>query len=224
MNGRVHELIRKQRTLLGLILLMVVIFVWQLIVEMPGYRPFTLVPEEIAGAWEKLRNGGFDSGDLSIFGTMISSEFLHADASHIVNNMLFLWIFAALAVELLGSTWMLILFFATAFSASLGHTLIDPESTIPTLGASGVVSGFAGVYLGMSVRWKLPDPHIFPIARPIPPANLAILAVVFFAVDLGRAMNASQSGVAYGAHLGGFMLGLFLACFVVPKPRLAEPR
>ena len=84
--------------------------------------------------------------------------------------------------------------------------------------------GFEGLYLGMAVRWRLPEPHIFPIARPIPPINLGILTVVGISFDYYRLMQDSESNIAYGAHLGGFMVGLFLACFVVPRPKMAEAR
>ena len=66
--------------------------------------------------------------------------------------------------------------------------------------------------------------HIFPIARPVPPANLAILAVLGISVDYYRLMEHSQVNIAYGAHLGGFLVGLLFACFVVPRPKLAESR
>ena len=84
--------------------------------------------------------------------------------------------------------------------------------------------GFEGLYLGMAVRWRLPDPHVFPIARPIPPINLGILTAVGISFDFYRLMEHSEANIAYGAHLGGFMMGLFLACFIVPRPRLADRR
>ena len=92
------------------------------------------------------------------------------------------------------------------------------------LGASGAVMGFEGAYLGMAVRWKLPNPHVFPIARPIPPTNLVALAVVGVAMDWTSIMNHAETNVAYGAHLGGFIGGVFLTSFLARKPKAAAVR
>ena len=116
------------------------------------------------------------------------------------------------------------IYFFTAFTASLCHTIFNSEDFIPMLGASGAVMGFVGAYLGMAVRWKLPDPHVFPLARPIPPTNLVILAAVSVGMDWYAIMSQSQSNVAYGAHLGGFIGGLFLTSFIARKPRDAQAR
>jgi len=219
-----HGVLRQQRVLLGLILVMAAAFVWQMIVEHAGYSPFMCRPAEVTASWRRLTDGGLNSSDIATFGTMLSCAILHADGGHILGNMLFLWLFAALAVELLGSFWMLTIFFFTALTGSLGHTLLNPYDYTPTLGASGAVMGFEGAYLAMAVRWRLPDPHVFPLSRPVPPTNLAIMAVAYFALDWSSVMNHSDSNVAFGAHLGGFMGGLFLTSFIVPKPKMAELR
>lgn len=219
-----HGVIRQQRVLLGLILVMVAAFIGQQFLGPAGYYPFMSVPGEVTESWHRLRDGGFSSADLGTFATMISCTFLHADGGHIVSNMVFLWLFGALLVELLGSFWLLVIFFFTGLTGSIGHTLLNPEHYGPSLGASGAVMGFEGAYLAMAVRWKLPDPHIFPLARPVPPSNLAILAVVGFGLDWTSVINHSNTNIAYGAHLGGFMGGLFLTSFIARKPRMAEVR
>ncbi len=207
-----------------LIAVMCVIYAWQMIVGWEGYYPFMAVPAEITRSWQNVREGSFSGRDLTTFGTMLSCAFLHGDPAHIVYNMLFFWLFAALAAELLGSSWMLVIFFFTALTGSLCHVLFNAQDATPMLGASGAVMGFEGAYLGLAVRWKLPDPHIFPLARPIPPAHLAALAVIGIAIDWTSIMNQSQTNVAYGAHLGGFIGGIFLTSFLAQKPKLAEVR
>jgi membrane associated rhomboid family serine protease len=179
------------------------------------------VPLEVTQSWQAVRNGDGHFSDFTTFGTLLSCAFLHGGADHLLYNMIFLWIFAALAVELLGSIWMLAIFFLTAIAGSITHVMFNPLEPIPMVGASGAVMGFMGAYLGMSVRWKLPDPHIFPIARPIPPSNLVILALIGVGMDWTAIMNRSVSNVAYGAHLGGFITGLFLTSFIAPKPKSA---
>ena len=137
--------------------------------------------------------------------------------------MLPLWIFGAVAVELLGYRWMLLVFLFTGICGSVCHTALNADSYIPMLGASGAVMGFEGLYLAMAVRWQLPDPHVWPIARPVPPSRLAMLGILGLMFDLSGYMSGYE-GVAYGAHLGGFIGGIFLGSFVVPMPRVALPR
>ena len=79
--------------------------------------------------------------------------------------------------------------------------------------------GFEGAYLGLAVRWSLPWPRIWPIAHPIPPMRLVILAVVGFGFDISGTITGTP-GIAYGAHLGGFIAGLFLTSFITPRPKL----
>ena len=70
----------------------------------------------------------------------------------------------------------------------------------------------------MAVRWQLPDPHIWPIARPVPPANLGLLAIAFVAIDYVAIFGGEASMTAFGAHVGGFTAGLFMTCFITPRP------
>jgi membrane associated rhomboid family serine protease len=89
---------------------------------------------------------------------------------------------------------------------------------VPMLGASGALMGFQGAYLGLATRWTLPDPHVWPIARPIPPSRLALLAVIGVGFDYFAIMNQQDTGIAYGAHVGGFTTGLLLAALAAPRP------
>jgi membrane associated rhomboid family serine protease len=219
-----HGVVRQQRALLVLVGVICVAYVLQLIFGREGYGPFMATPAHVVASWNNLRAGDFAMKDFAEFGTMISCAFLHADGSHIVYNLVFLWLFAALTQELLGSTWTLAIFFFTAFTASLCHILLNPASPNPMLGASGTVMGFEGAYLGMAVRWKLPEPHVFPLARPIPPSHLGIVAVAGAMIDWTSIMNHSGSNVAFGAHLGGFVGGIFLTSFIARKPRMADVR
>ena len=224
MSWHEHGVVRQQWVLMLLIGVMCAIFAVEFIASPQFSKPFMAVPNEVTLSWESVRNGSGVRSDYATFGTLLSCAFLHADASHLVYNMLLLWIFAALAVELLGSVWMLIIFVVTAVAGSLCHVLFNPYDPIPMVGASGAVMGFEGAYLAMAVRWKLPEPHIFPIARPTPPANLAVLAVIGVGMDWSAIMSHSESNIAYGAHLGGFISGLFLTSFLARKPRLAQVR
>lgn len=217
-------LIHAQGPLLGLIAVIFGIFVFQQIRGVEWYVPYMAVPGQVTAAWELLKAGDYSVENLRRFGTLVSCAFLHASPEHIVFNLLFLWIFAALVAELLGHRWMFAIFLFTAFTGSVFHTMLNPHDFIPMLGASGAVMGFEGAYLGLAMRWHLPEPHIWPMSRPVPPGQLALVGVAGVVIDYTSLMGQSASNVAYGAHLGGFVGGLLLTAVFAPKPRGAKVR
>lgn len=208
---------------LGLIGFLTLVFIAQSVLGYAFTDRFILVPMDVTAAWDSVRAGDGGADALAELGTLLSATLLHGDFGHLAGNMLYLWIFAAIACELLGARWVLPIFVFSAISGSICHVALDPTDWIPCLGASGAVTGFEGLYLAMAVRWRLPDPHVWPIARPVPPAHLAAIGVLGLLLDFGGYLG-GNFGVAYGAHLGGFIGGLFLGGFVVPMPRVALPR
>jgi membrane associated rhomboid family serine protease len=217
-------LLHAQGPLLGLIAVMFGIFVYQQVGGFEWYLPHMAVPGQITAAWERLVAGDFSLDVLKRSATLLSCAFLHGSPEHIVSNMLFLWIFAALAAELLGHRWMLGIFFFTALTGSIFHVMLNSDSFTPMLGASGAVMGFEGAYLGLAMRWCLPDPHIWPMARPVPPGQLALVGVAGVVIDYTSLMSHAPGNIAYGAHLGGFVGGLLLTAVFAPKPRVAKIR
>lgn len=208
-----------QGPLLGLIGLMFLIYFAQAAVGPAWYQALMVVPGKIVGSWQHLLGGQVSAADWREFGTLLSYAFLHGDMEHVTFNMLYFWIFGALLVELLGWRWMLLIFGVTAFGAGISHVIMNREDVVPMLGASGALMGFEGAYLGLATRWTLPDPHVWPIARPIPPSHLALLAVIGVSFDYFAIMNRQDMGIAYGAHVGGFTAGLLLAALAAPRPR-----
>jgi membrane associated rhomboid family serine protease len=215
---------RRQWVLFSLMGLLFVVFGWQSLAGPLSTLPFMPVPAEVVAAWEHLREGRVVAADLRAFGTLLSYAFLHADIEHIIFNVAMLWIFAALVKDLLGPSWMLGIFVFTSITASVCHVIFNPESMAPLLGASGAVMGFEGAYLGMAARWSLPDPHVWPMARPVPPLHLAIFAGLAAMIDWTAIMEHSASNVAFAAHLGGFVGGMFLTSFIARMPPTAAPR
>ncbi len=209
--------------MLILIAFITLIFILQSIFGEAAYHHLMAVPSEAVQAWNGIRAGDFPANNFKEIGTLLSCVFLHGGADHLAGNMLFLWIFAALAAELLGHRWMFATFFFTAITGSICHVVLNAEEVIPCLGASGAVMGFEGLYLAMAVRWHLPDPHVWPMSRPIPPGQLAMLGILGLAFDFMGFMGGG-TGVAYGAHLGGFIGGLVMGGLIVPKPRVAGLR
>lgn len=220
MSTDLRYMLREQTFMLGLIVLISMIFGWQVMYGEEAYWPHMMVPEDIVVAWESAMAGDIN---FTAFLPILSCAFLHGGFDHLFFNMLFLWIFGALAVELVGSKWVLITFVVTAICGSVFHVVMNAQSSIPTLGASGAVMGFEGLYLAMAVRWHLPDPEIWPMDRPVPPAQLAVLGIMGLVIDYMGFLGGNL-GVAYSAHLGGFVGGLVLGAVVVPMPRLAHRR
>ena len=168
------------------------------------------VPREITGAFQEVKSGQFSWGAVSELSSTLGCNFLHAGIDHLLGNMLFFWIFGAVILELCGWRWMLVIFFTTAIGASVGQVMLEPNGFIPSLGASGAVMGFEGAYLGMVARKSRPDPHVWPMAYAIPPANLAAIGVIGVVMDLSGIFH-NYEGIAYGAHVGGFVTGILVS-------------
>jgi len=218
-----RSVLKTQGALLTLIVAIVFIFIFQILLGENFYAKYMAVPVEFLAAWKDLLKGNFRDIEWIEILTLFTPALLHASPEHLIGNMIFLWIFAALAVELLGSRVMLFTFIFTAITGNIVHITLNPDSVIPCLGASGAVMGFEGLYLAMAVRWHLPDPHVWPMARPIAPSRLAMVGILGLIFDF-MGYTSGETGVAYGAHLGGFIGGLLLGSFFVRMPRVALPR
>jgi membrane associated rhomboid family serine protease len=158
-----------------------------------------------------------DFSDPAQLVTIFTAMFLHAGWLHIIGNMLYLWIFGNNIEDRFGPLGFLAFYLTSGVVATLSQLAVDPSTTIPNLGASGAVAGVLGGYLllfpGASVVTLIPVFIFIEIAR-VP----AFLVIGFWFVlqlgnglaSLGPAM-ADMGGVAYFAHIGGFVAGLVLA-------------
>ncbi|MEK6230450.1 MAG: rhomboid family intramembrane serine protease [Luteolibacter sp.] len=220
---QLRELLRQQGLTLGLIVFITAVLIVQNFADYGFTYRFSAVPEGIVSAWGEIRSGNFSMGAAKEIFTLFTATLLHADFGHLSGNMAFLWIFAAIASELLGARWVLPIFVFTGICGNICHVALNADAPNPCLGASGAVMGFEGLYLAMAVRWQLPNPHVWPVARPIAPSQLALLGVLSLILDFNGYIGGDQI-TAHGAHLGGFIGGLFLGSFIVPMPRVALPR
>jgi membrane associated rhomboid family serine protease len=162
-------------------------------------------------------------GDLRLLGPVLLqslvSMFLHGGWLHIGGNMLFLWVFGDNVEDNFGSLAYLLFYLLCGFGAVLAQAFLTPTSPVPAIGASGAISGVLAAYLllypGASIRALLFIFIFFTIVRV--PAWLMI--VLWFAIQLlngiASVTDAAQmsGGVAYGAHVGGFVAGLVLTLF-----------
>ena len=156
---------------------------------------------------------------------IITSMFMHGGWLHILGNMLFLWVFGDNIEDRLGHLVYLVFYLLAGAAAALIQGFIDPDSIIPVLGASGAVAGVLGAYLvwfpGATVRVIIPFFVLIFIPLPVP---AWIMIGLWFAQNLlaGYATIAQAAapdqGVAWFAHIGGFLFGMLIAILAGRKP------
>lgn len=146
------------------------------------------------------------------FATLFTSMFLHAGWGHLLGNMLFLWVFGDNVEDAMGRVRYLVFYLLSGLAAAAAQILVTPDSPFPSLGASGAISGVLGAYLvlypGARVLTWVPV-LIFLVIR--------LPAIVFlglwFLFQFARGVTAigdTGGGVAWWAHIGGFVAGLVL--------------
>ena len=143
---------------------------------------------------------------------LLTSMFLHGGIMHLAGNMLFLWIFGDNLEEELGHAKFGLFYLASGIGAGLIHVLAAPYSVVPTVGASGAIAGVMGGYLLLYPKAKVDVLFIFVVFFKIWPIPAWIMLGVWFAIQLfnGIGANPDLGGVAYWAHIGGFLVGFLL--------------
>jgi membrane associated rhomboid family serine protease len=150
-------------------------------------------------------------------GTLLTSLFLHGSLLHVGGNMLFLWIFGNNVEDKLGELKFLILYFASGVAGSLLQVFITPTSTVPMLGASGAISGLLAAYLLYFPRARVLT-YIVPIFFVTLSAYIFIgYWIALQAFDAYLSLGVTGGGVAFFAHVGGFLMGLILAILFRPR-------
>jgi len=155
----------------------------------------------------------------------VTSMFLHGGLLHLLGNMLFLWIYGDNVEHRLGRFAYLMAYLGTGFAAALGDGLLRMGSAIPSVGASGAISGVLGFYFiwfpKNRVRVWI---FLFPIFMDIVELPARLVLGIYLIVDnvLPALISAGNGGVAYGAHLGGFAAAVGLAA-VIDRLGLRRP-
>ena len=163
---------------------------------------------------------GLQATPISVYFTLFTSMFMHGGWAHLAGNMLYLWIFGDNIENRLGHFRYIIFYLVCGAIASLSHVvstlLLNQNSLVPSLGASGAISGVLGAYLLLFPTRRV---HallfIFRIAIP---AVLALGLWIGFQLMSGLGMLGGEEsgGVAYAAHIGGFFAGMLLIKFFDP--------
>jgi membrane associated rhomboid family serine protease len=141
--------------------------------------------------------------------TIFTSMFLHGGLLHLFGNMLYLWIFGKNVEDFLGRLKFIIFYLISGFFAALIHSLSDMNSAIPMIGASGAIAGILGAYIVLFPRANVSTLFIFIIFIKIIKVPAVLVLGLWFLVQL---LNAGAEGgsVAWYAHVGGFLAGIFL--------------
>lgn len=148
------------------------------------------------------------------FETFLTSMFIHAGFFHILGNMLFLWVFGDNLEDELGHVGFLIFYIASGLGAALFQIAPDPSSQVPMVGASGAIAGVMGGYLLLYPRARVDVLFIIVVIFKIFPIPAWIVLGLWFGLQLFNGWTTPNDGVAYMAHVGGFIVGFV---WVVPK-------
>ena len=207
----------------ALILINVVVFFFELRLSRESiiqlFYLFGVVPARFTDP-EWAASIGFPIGS---YWSLLTHQFLHGGWLHIVANMWTLWIFGDNVEDRMGPLRFIIFYLVCGVLAALTQVLVTPDATIPSVGASGAIAGVLGAYLLFfpTARLIVLIPILFfPFFFELP---AVIFLVFWFFIQLfsGTAMLASSQqvgGIAFGAHIGGFIAGMLLCRFFVRRP------
>jgi len=181
---------------------------------------FSLVPQEIMTGVDlttpqvirdSLGNvGQIPQNDtpLPVYFNFLSSMFMHGGFMHLFGNMLFLWVFGDNLENMLGHIRYAAFYIVCGIAAAVAQIVMDTGSVIPMLGASGAISGVLGGYLLLFPKRRV-RALIFNFLTEVP-AFVAVGIWIVYQIVLGYLSSAETGGVAYAAHIGGFIAGVVL--------------
>jgi membrane associated rhomboid family serine protease len=211
-----------------LIVANVLVFLYQVSLPNPAAETFVrtwgLVPAKIQLA---LAGRHYTLADALI--PLFTCMFLHGGWLHILGNMWFLWIFGANVEDRLGALPYLLFYLVCGIGSGVAQAAFSWGAKIPSIGASGAISGILGAYIVL-----LPSSRILTLVPLFIIWFMArIPAIVFIGLwfivqflsgvgSLGPKGSMNSGGVAWWAHIGGFLLGVFLALLFRPKPRAID--
>jgi membrane associated rhomboid family serine protease len=157
---------------------------------------------------------------LPYWSTLITSMFLHGGWAHLGGNMLYLWIFGDNIERALGHARYLVFYLVCGIAAGLAHIMANSGSNMPTVGASGAISGVLGGYLVLFPRNRVRVLTRAGIVAVPAVVMLGIWILIQFLSGVGSVARTSETGgVAYLAHIGGFVAGLVLVrVFAAGRP------
>jgi membrane associated rhomboid family serine protease len=217
----------------ALIAINAVVWFIQLSSGEPFTNGFATVPYEITHGVDL--NGVFDitaggqvfpihlyNSPAPVYLTLLSAMFMHGSWMHILGNMLYLWIFGDNVEDHLGRGRYLVFYLVCGVAASVAQILYSPDSYIPSLGASGAIAGVLGAYAIKFPRNKVRVLMMRTITQ-MPAIFVLGLWILLQVVSQVGTPAGEASGVAYMAHIGGFVAGLILVMVMARRaPRTIQ--
>ena len=170
------------------------------------------IPRELTDgqAYESFLASGDIATPLPTWATLFTSMFIHGGFLHLAGNLMFLWVFGRSIEERMGHILYLLFYLATGVVAALTHWLIDQNSTVPMVGASGAIAGVMGAYLLLYPRNRINTLIIFFFITVVQVSATLLLGIWFLWQLLQGVLSIGVSGqvsVAFWAHIGGFVAG-----------------
>lgn len=157
--------------------------------------------------------------------TILSAMFMHAGWAHILGNLLFFWVFGPEIEDVMGPARYLFFYLLAGLAATAAQVLIDPASTVPNLGASGAIAGVMGAFLITYPRDRIRTVLFLGWFGRVAFIPAALLVGFWFLTQLfsevGALAQVQSGGVAYMAHIGGFIFGALTARFFETRRRRA---
>jgi membrane associated rhomboid family serine protease len=148
-----------------------------------------------------------EPGPNPIWLTLFSSMFMHGGWLHLAGNMLFLWVFGDNVEHRVGHVIFLVFYVLAGLAATVAQILVSTDSVIPTLGASGAISGVLGAYLVMFPTNRVMV-FLFRAVVPVPAiVAIGMWAALQIVAGLAGGLSGESGGVAYAAHIAGFLAG-----------------
>ena len=182
-------------------LLIIIVNFMVFLVELAGGDPFvtrwSVVPAHIIAGQDWI--------------TILTAMFMHASWTHILGNMIFLWAFGPVIEDTMGSLSYLFFYLIGGLAAMLLQIFVDPSSTVPNLGASGAIAAVMGIFLVTYPRDRIRTVVFLGWFINITAIPAILLIGIWFLIQLlsgvGSLANVNNGGVAYMAHVGGFIFG-----------------
>jgi membrane associated rhomboid family serine protease len=169
---------------------------------------------------------GAEADEVPAWAKIFSSMFLHGDFMHIIGNMLFLWIFGNNIEDTFGKVRFLIFYLLCGVAAAMTQAFTNTASGVPMIGASGAISGVLGAYLFLFPHARVRVLVMFGIITVVHLRAIIVLGLWFVLQLVNAALTPinEEGGVAFWAHVGGFVAGLALVLVFRPaRPRVKGP-
>jgi membrane associated rhomboid family serine protease len=207
---------------IGILICCVLVYVWQHLLlssvatQQAAYA-FGLIPAVLTG--REVLPPAIDV--IPAWGTVFTSMFMHGGFWHLAGNMLYLWIFGNNIEDAMGHVRFFVFYLLCGVAAVFAQVLPRPESIIPMVGASGAISGVLGAYmllfprarvlLGLPLGFLIVQLGRFPAIWVL--AAWFVMQLIMGSVAAAQEPGETEGGIAFGAHIGGFIAGLMLVAF-----------